>query len=68
MKGYTKYKYGKQVKSAENGEPDMQGSFAKNEEQERVDNYAKPGTDAANRQAGAWDTSFPTSRYRSRRP
>lgn len=68
MKGYRSYTKGKQVKVAVNGEPDLQGTFAKKPDNERMDQYAKPGTSAAKRQSDPYETSFPTSRYRSRRP
>jgi len=47
---------------------DAQGTFARNEEAERMDLYGKPGTSASKRQADPYSTSYPTSRYRSRRP
>ena len=68
MKGYKSYTKGKQVKSVQNQDPDLQGSFARKPDNERMDQYAKPGTSAAKRQSDPYDTSFPTSRYRSRRP
>ena len=70
-KGYKSYTKGKQVKVVTtNGaeRPDLQGAFARKEEHERMDQYAKPGTSAAKRQSDPYETSFPTSRYRSRRP
>ncbi|MDX1297296.1 MAG: hypothetical protein R3260_03510 [Pseudomonas sp.] len=68
MKGFKSYTKGKQVKEVSTDQHDAQLQFAKNAEAERVDQYAKPGTSAAKRQDSAWETSFPTSRYRSRRP
>jgi hypothetical protein len=47
---------------------DSQGKFAKNGDAERMDLYAKPGTSASKRQSDPYETSYPTSRYRSRRP
>lgn len=68
MKGFRSYTKGKQVKVVKNQDPDMQGAFARKPDNERMDQYAKPGTSAAKRQSDPYETSFPTSRYRSRRP
>jgi hypothetical protein len=64
--GFRGYKDGKCVKN-ENTEFYAQGVLAKSEG-ERVDLYAKPGTSAAQRQGDSLSVSYPTSRYRSRRP
>ena len=66
VKGYRHRK----SKSVANKDVDFysQGVFSKSEELERVNLYAKPGTPAAERQPDPWAVSFPTSRYRSRRP
>ncbi len=47
---------------------EAQGTLAKAPDNERVDLYGKPGTDAFKRQADSFETSYPTSRYRSKRP
>ena len=47
---------------------ESQLTHALDEEAERVDQYAKPGTSAKKRAGDNWEYSFPTSRYRSRRP
>ena len=68
MKGYRSYTKGKQLQEALTEFYEAQGALAKDKEQERMNNYAKPGTSAHKRQAKATETSFPESRYRSRRP
>ena len=65
--GFKSYKKGCQLTSQDTGFYGMQGTLAKSDD-ERVDLYAKPGTSAKAREPEATATSFPTSRYRSRRP
>ena len=66
--GYRGFKMGNQLVSKDTEFYQAQGVFARSEDAERVDQYAKPGTSAKKRQDDPFDTSFPTSRYRSRRP
>jgi len=66
--GYRKNKGAGELKNVDTGFYGSQGTFAKSEDNERVDNYAKPGTSAFGRQSDPFETSYPTSRYRSRRP
>ena len=66
--GYRGYKKGIQVSTKETEFHGMQGTLAKSEDAERADQYGKPGTSAKARQADPYETSMPTSRYRSRRP
>jgi hypothetical protein len=68
MKGFKSYTKGSQVKSVESDfRTGFQGTLEKSEG-EKYDQYGKPGTSAKKRQADMFDTSMPTSRYRSRRP
>lgn len=66
--GYRGYKLGNQLAVKETGFYDAQGTFAKSEESERMNLYAKPGTSAKRRQPDPFDVTFPITRYRSRRP
>jgi len=68
MRNYKSFKRGSQVKSVEVAFRDAQLAFARKPDNERMDQYAKPGTSAAKRQADPYETSFPSSRYRSNRP
>lgn len=58
----------KSTKQVVTGFYDSQLKFARSEEAERVDQYAKPGTSAKKRSKDPWAYTFPTSRYRSRLP
>jgi hypothetical protein len=66
MKGYANGDKAGKVEESEY--QDAQLKFAKDEEAERVDQYAKPGTSAKARAGDSYSYSYPTSRYRSRRP
>ena len=44
------------------------GVFAKDPAAEGMNQYGKPGTLAKRLQSEPWETSRPTSRYRSQRP
>lgn len=66
--GFRTYTKGIQVKEVTPEFYDAQGSFAKDEEAERMDQYAKPGTSAKARAKENYEYTFPSSRYRSRRP
>ena len=65
---YKTWPKGKVRKTVETSFYGMQGAFAKNEEHERLNVYAKPGTSAAKRAGDPHMTSYPLSRYRSMRP
>jgi hypothetical protein len=67
IKGYTHH-CDRQVKVAETGFHESQLTHALKPDAERFDQYAKPGTSAFERQSSQWDTSYPTSRFRSRLP
>ncbi len=65
--GYINLKDGVR-KSVDTKFYESQGTHALSEDNERVNNYAKPGTSAFGRQEEAYEVSYPSSRYRSRRP
>ena len=66
--GFRKYNKGIQVKEAETEFYEAQGAGAKDAEAERMDQYALPNTSAKARAKENYEYTFPSSRYRSRRP